>query len=231
MNKKIYTKKYWAAIGIVLIFLCLSCAYREIGKNELIFRAESEKSVIVTPTISSKINFDDLFQYEKQGYGFVTTVGNTKISFGPPLQDELHRTRNAGWKVYVNEEKIGEIGGQGVAPFGLLQDRYFIVRVRSTLGAIDLDFELYSIDLIDKVIKQIDLPKIDYFVEQKEFKDKFPFVYKIKDGNGFNFVSYMVGTKFNENEEVPSYFRVSPKDVWKYDPITNSYSFVERLAE
>jgi hypothetical protein len=146
--------------------------------------------------------------------------------------------RNLAADVYVDQVKVNgkydEVGGEGESLFGFSPDNeYFAFRTRWQSGCCASDFAIYVIDLTAKRIIRIGSPRRaqDYTGEGSHLgRDVFPVIesYKWGSGDSVNVVFYFVATG---SDEGGGYYRISPKEIWRYDLTTKQYTLLQTLPE
>lgn len=156
---------------------------------------------------------------------------NNKVTFGPTPNDEIHRTRNPGFAVYINDKKIGEVGGQGLAKIGFSPDgKYFVVRGRSNNGCAGMcqSLSLNIIDVINNKISWTPWPRKDSYVTSKvKILDLLPFseFFSWEGEHSLRFTFYFVALYGLD------YYRITAKEVWEYDIETKMYNLIKTLPE
>ncbi len=162
---------------------------------------------------------------------FVNTSTKVAISF----KKVDTGTRNLAADIYVDQVKVNgkydEVGGQGESLFSFSPDnKYFAFRTRWQSGCCASDFGIYVIDLTAKKIIEINPPQREQdYSGQKESPTQsiFPLIESYGWDNGaLKITFYFVG--FSSDEK---YYRISPKEIWRYDLTTKQYTLLETLPE
>jgi hypothetical protein len=190
--------------------------------------------------------FDEFFEGEISGISsknfpaFHSSSSDVTVSFGPPPNDEAHRTRNPGIEAYVNGQHVGEISGQGISIIGFSPDeRYFAVRARHTLGFSNQDLAIFVIGVTDGSLLQIDPPgdSLHYLrtlgYSTKDADVVGPFFSAEWDTDNTLKTTYFVVGNIDGMDATGNYkmYRVSPIEIWRYDLATKQYTLIETLAE
>ncbi len=98
-------------------------------------------------------------------------------------------------------------------------------------GVVRLVLPYYSVNLSDKTIAQIGPPhKVPDYSGLKEEPGQqiTPVIesYEWSNDNSLKVIFYFVGY-FNDSK----YYRISPKEIWRYDLNTKQYTFLQTLPE
>jgi len=155
--------------------------------------------------------------YPKEPFVDVATGHNVKF-----VPDSAAMSTNGGAYVYLDQKKIGSVGGAGASLFSFSPDgQYLALRAIYRSGAFQSTFELNVIDIMNEKIIRIQLPqgKLDAFIESYTWtKDDILMV-----------VLYPVTV--DTSNKNPVTYRESPKEFWRYDINTKKYTFLQTLPE
>lgn len=172
-------------------------------------------------------NFEDFFKGETKD-----SLSSVKTQYGllsfELLTDEEHfGSRNPVYAILLNNEKIGETGGQGFGMATFSPDkRYYSLRSRAVMGCVGMCqlFVIKVIDLKDKKVFFIEYPQ-EGFGDPKESDSKFIESYFWKDNVTLTVTTFSVSYSYQEDS---SYIvNVTPKQVWNYDVINKQYKLIE----
>jgi hypothetical protein len=112
-------------------------------------------------------------------------------------------------------------------------NKYFAFRSRVVSGCASAchNFYMYIADLVGKRLTHVSPPRREQeYSGQKESPTEIvmPFIesYTWNTDDSLNVTVALVTT-----EDGSSYFRISPKEIWRYDLATKQYALVETLPE
>jgi hypothetical protein len=150
MNKKI--------LSLAIIFILLGAGY--------IFYQNREENTLIVPSTNSTstskaVSECDTFETLSINPKLIKAFGNkTPITFTNSLgititlKDTLEEARNPGSNVYINQNKIGSVEGQGVVDGAFSQDnKKFLFSVYTVAGAACIHKYSYEIDISASSLK------------------------------------------------------------------------------
>lgn len=151
---------------------------------------------------------------------------NTIISF--KLVNAEIKLRNPDFNVFVDSKTAGTVSGQNLGNATFRADgKYTAFQTMSTCGAGCFSFSLYAIDLNTPKVINIPFPKktTDYTGDLTQYQNKVaqPFIDSyIFAGDKLRIEFFFVATNKNDGKT----YKISPKEIWDYNPLTNTYSLV-----
>lgn len=150
----------------------------------------------------------------------------------------LHQTGGTGdnltYEAYLNGENVGEVDAGWVGFFGFSSDnKYFGIRVASTLGAAATYYGITVLDLVNKKAINIQAPSVTSSTPQPPNYETFPVIASGSWGNDdtLNVTAYMAVSDYNDQTHQSTEYRISPVEVWQYNLTTGSYTFLQALLE
>ncbi len=193
---------------------------------------QTNTSKLPPTSIHELFNWGNFFPNNNQVIStqqYFSSSTKSVVSFGNTPNDELHRTRNPGFSVYINQEKIGETGGNQISIIGFSPDqKFFVIRENGVCGAMCERISLDFVDIANKKLIRTDLPRrSNLTIEGVKFFDitSFPESFSWDGDTVLQFLLSYIGF-YSETGE---FYRVSPKEIWNYDIPANSYSFKSML--
>jgi glycopeptide antibiotics resistance protein len=190
-----------------------------------------------TVSVSSnivRVPFDsrELFADETQKTSFTDEKTGDVVSL-KLLTDMAHQARNLTYDVEVKGKVIGQAGGQGLSMFGFSPNgKYFAFRSRSVLGcaAMCQDREMYLIDLETLEVKFLSTPSLgegNAVNKDREYSDVEEVIdnYSWMDDSEMDITAYAVGLGTD------NLYRITPKQVWRYDLTTGMFTLLRTLPE
>ena len=216
------TKKIYIAITLVVVAL---------GSYYLYLKNSSTN--IVTSTIRVPVSYG-ITQDNVQAYSnakdisasFVDPTKNITVSF----RGAIAPARDPGSNLYVGQTKVGEVGGIGVVDGSFSPDsKYFAFRTLSICGAGCQNTMIHVLDTTNSSLSIVFPPRKDNdFTGDETDLYVEPHIESYSWTNtGLRITFFFLG---KEKVGVKAY-RVSPKEVWDYNPTTKEYSLVEVLPE
>jgi hypothetical protein len=181
-----------------------------------------------------------------QNYGSLPPFVNTSTGATVTFKEYSTGANNLGAYVYLDGEKIDkgdyilvngqnvrktlEVGGEG-SDLGFSPDnKFFAFRTRWGSGCCASDFAIFVMDIGHKTISQVNPPRreADYSgPKESPTQSIFPFIEEYTwDNDALRVTFYFV--EFSSDEK---YYRVSPKEIWRYDLATGQYTLLETLSE
>ena len=140
--------------------------------------------------------------------------------------------QNETLDIYVGQKKVGQVVGIGASVLGFSPNgKYFAFQTRLSSGLYQDQYDVNVIDLTKGLLLDIK-PKVQsaqYSSNDIEFINTVPYVdaYQWVNSTTLAITSYILGTDDNEASNTLTYYRVSPKETWQYDFLTDSSSLVQ----
>jgi|SRR5690348_3548086 hypothetical protein len=180
-----------------------------------------------------------------QSLGRLPPFSDTSTGATVTFKEFSTGSRNPSAYVYLNGEKIDqgdyinvngqnvrriiEVGGEGSDFDFSVNDKFFAFRTQWQSGCCALDFAIFVLDINNKVIFQINPPKReqDYHgPKESPTQSIFPVIesYEWNKDSSLILTFYFAGY-FNDDK----YYRISPKEIWRYDLSTKQYTFLKNL--
>jgi hypothetical protein len=227
------SKKLSSIIIAILILIIGYYLYQSSSFQKILSGKTSSSTPIYVATSSMAIykpfEFNDFFKGETSPrQGFVDPVNHFTIYF--KFDDSSPQAPNLTYDVLVNKDKVGEIAGQGLISYGFSSDgRYFAFRISSTCGAGCQHLVLRVIDVENRAILFLKPPRDEKFIQNRDnFWDIFPFIESVVWNNDkLKITFFLTGNKKSDGK----FYRITPKEVWQYDPVTRGYAFIKTLPE
>lgn len=196
--------------------------------------APATTSPVLPSVFLGKFTFSDFFKGEAKGFpdiSFISTSTGNTLTFGYPLNDVAHQNVNAGFQVYVNKTKIGEIGGEITSVIGFSPNgRHFAVQTSFNNGCAGTcqSFQLYIIDVVSKTIVAVKWPrKVTHVVSAYDADPTvFADTQHWDDTGNLLFTFYSV-----DHYKDGNFYRSSPKEVWSYNVATGDATLMQTLPE
>ena len=218
-------------VGVLIITLGI-IGYLYIQENgQGIKTTPSETQVTDTNQYLAKqhpFNFDEFFKGETKTLSSLNTSYGT-LSFSLLADEEHANSRNSTYGVFLNNELVGEVGGQGFAMDTLSPNgRYFAVRSRSTMGCAGMcqSFSIYIVDLKEKEVSFVQYPKdAPQYAGSIAADSNFIESYSWQESDTLVFKTFLV---LSGEEGV---YRATPKQLWNYDISTKEYTLVSTYDE
>jgi hypothetical protein len=136
--------------------------------------------------------------------------------------------------VYVNSKNVGQINGQNIWIVGFSPDnKYFAFKTLQSSGSFETYLNVVDIANSTSTVTLIKPPlrEQDYQGEKSRLgRGVYPFIESAKwdNDNSLSVIFYFVVTG---SDEGGGYYRISPKQLWRYDLTTKSYTLMQILPE
>ena len=237
-------KKRFLILGLIIAIICIALF---IGKN-IFYKATSNvpipssvpegtlDSKSISPTLTKIKEVFDLRTFaegESPNRTFVNQ-SNDLVVFFKMLTDIAHQARNPTYDILLNQNRVGEIVGQGIVVTGFSPDnKYFAFRTRSVTGCSGIcqDFNAFVVDITTRKVIQIPFPSsMEGLVNNPvDFIDIIQFINinNWQDNKSLQVTSYLVGIDKNDGNA----YRISPIETLNYDLSTEQYTPTEALTE
>lgn len=231
-------KKYIVALIVILIIVLGAILWKtnlftkniEDGSSEIITNEELTNSEV---DIRSKQEENSVFKKQISISGEVVFINEAT---GDKIY--LKRNRELSGKnpiadIYLNNDRIGEITEYSVFINQCSYNQRYCIITSESFGAETITKIVKIIDLVDK--KLIDtwlLPQDETIIYPNMSSDKrvdtfsFKGEYKWISDNLLEIIAFYILPVFS-NESETKYYRVSPKQVWQYDLVSNQYSLIK----
>jgi hypothetical protein len=237
-------KKSLLIIGPLLVVLAtfLYFLYQQKETNRTEEGARTPAVSTPTPTSTTSIEPGliqsygqvDIFGDRKDLSEFENMVLNSagvEISF----QERSTGARNSATDIFIEGEEIGTISGQDAAIFSSSPDgNLFSFRYRAQTGCCSSNFYIYVIDTIKNNLIRVSPPGLNYSSNEIEFRQKaFPVIesYEWENISTLKITAYFSAFLADGTVVGYHYYRISPKEIWRYDLMNGQYILLETLEE
>jgi hypothetical protein len=149
------------------------------------------------------------------------------------FEGALTETRNPGSTLKINDVATGNVDGVGVIDGSFSPDnRYFSTRTVSMCGAGCWTSTVYVADITNSKLQTILPPRMsdEYNGDTAGYLDKKaePTIESyVWDGNSLKITFFFLG----RDKATGKTYRISSKEIWKYNLITREYSLIETLTD
>lgn len=218
------------AIAFIIIVIVMGYYFLHIKLQSK--KIDNVVSVKETEVINRfPFDFKDFFKGDNKTALLSVKTSYGKLSFELLTDWEHSGTLNRSYSVTLNNQKMGEIGGEG---FGMnafsLDKRYYSIRSRGSVGCASMcqDTSIYVLDLKDKKVFDVQYPMNGYDFPKslsKAANSKFIESYSWKENNIINLTTFLVSI------DTKSTNRISPKQIWEYNIATKQYTLIQTLSE
>lgn len=221
MNKKLLLLIVLAVIGGAIIYFFS-------GKNQMPFTASIWAPVDV---------FGDVVPI--RGKSFVSTSTGVTVSFGKKINFD-DGTANGYVDVMVNNKVIGTTHAIIQSLLGFSPDnKYFGFRMYTPAGS-TFHSSLLIVDMASSMLINVPAPYAearDY--PRSKINTRVGDVSNLSDTiesytwdrDAIDVVFYFVAGEFDENADKVTYYRATPKELWRYDLNKKSYALIKTLSE
>lgn len=167
---------------------------------------------------------------------FINPSTQTSISFNS-LTDEAHRG-NVGpaYEVLVNQKNVGETWGYLLEPSFSPDDKYFGFKTHGNRGGGAFAEQVYVVDIakssLISVPRPTNEPRGKIYGSAKAAADLSGQIESYTwHGDAIDLVFYFVVLEYIEAKHEADYYRVTPKEIWRFDLTTQKYTLLETLSE
>ena len=162
------------------------------------------------------------------------TIINTSTAMAVSFKNFVSGRGGYTADVYVGTKKAGIVAGRAIAQSVFSSDnQYLALRLVADLGAADIEDTF--IDIFNLKTATSSVIKSPLRVPNQGPTDKFiavgPYIESIswEASDSLDVVSYAIGFAIIDRNY--TYYRVSPKQLWRYDLSTRTYTLLETLPE
>lgn len=219
MTKNIIVITIVVTIATVAVWYCLFFQ-KGISKNNIPTTLRVPVEVAINPSLIK--NFSNSLPVEIR-----SSFGNSVALFtGIRIQ-----ARNPGSSLYINQKLFGPIEGVGVIDGHFSPNNiFFATHVVSICGAGCWSSMIYVADVANTKLSLIIVPrsKSDYKIDMQQYSEIKPYIESYVLNNDILQLSFFF---LGVNKDNGENYRVSPKEVWNYDLLTQQYVLIKSLPE
>jgi hypothetical protein len=190
-------------------------------------------STVMSPSSSIPHTPVDMFgDYQSNSFfdSFINTSTKATISFSEVPSSGAGGSGNSSVNVYLNKKNIGQVEvGPAEAQFGFSPDnKYFTWRNQLDGGGGSFNYEIDVINLATEKIITINQPVVSFSDPNIDATESVSGLMEsyVWNGGAINVIFYFVGT-----EADGKYYRLSPKQIWRYDLMNGGYTLFQTLPE
>lgn len=203
-------------LGIALVIIVVGVAIYLYPKTQSVQEvAPTSTSVKSVSATSTYVFVGQIGLGEHISWPIVNATTGDSIS----IQGTNQEAQNPSSYIYVNQKKVGVVGGYLSMPSFSPDNKYFAIQETFDEGCAStcLSFDISVINLEKGTISTIQPNPIDAYIDS----------YTWDDDNALDFTSYSISASTTGN--ITNYYRTSPEQVWQYELTTGNYTLVNNL--
>jgi hypothetical protein len=206
-------------LGLVVLVVVIFIAIYFYPKSEPI-QTTTQNSTSTASEASSTNVIHDLINVagftDRPSFPIVNTTTKDAIS----IQDSGLGGQNPDYYIYVNQKKVGEIGGYQSMPSFSPDNNHFAILDAYDEGCAGncFGFNIPVINLLNDTMITLE--------PQPAPHDEYIESYSWDGDNAIDVTSYEITYSGGSLTTNPDYYRVSPKEVWRYDLTTGSSTLI-----